>query len=194
MPLLFIFTRMSQSIKGKIDETELIARLKLQEKIALQYLYDHYSSAIYGVVLRIVQDEKVAEEVLQDAFMKVWNNINSYDPNKGRLFTWMLNISRNLAIDKIRSKEIKKANKTYDIEDNVYQLEGEYLIHQNVDGIGLKEVLVKLRDEEKVLVEAIYFKGYTQAEISKKLDVPLGTVKTRLRMALIKLRKELGVE
>lgn len=185
---------MSQSIQGKLDETELIARLKLQEKMALQYLYDHYSSAIYGVVLRVVQDEKVAEEVLQDAFMKVWNNINSYDPNKGRLFTWMLNISRNLAIDKIRSKEIKKANKTYDIEDNVYQLESEYLIHQNVDGIGLKEVLIKLRDEEKVLVEAIYFNGYTQAEISKKLDVPLGTVKTRLRMALVKLRKELGVE
>lgn len=189
-----IFTKMSQSIQGKLDETELIARLKLQEKMALQYLYDHYSSAIYGVVLRVVQDEKVAEEVLQDAFMKVWNNINSYDPNKGRLFTWMLNISRNLAIDKIRSKEIKKANKTYDIEDNVYQLESEYLIHQNVDGIGLKEVLIKLRDEEKVLVEAIYFNGYTQAEISKKLDVPLGTVKTRLRMALVKLRKELGVE
>lgn len=184
---------MSITAQGKINEAELIALLRRKEKMALGYLYDNYSAALFGIILRIVQNEKVAEEVLQDAFMKVWDKIDSYDESKGRLFTWMLNLSRNLAIDKLRSKEIKKVGKTDDIEDNVYHIESSNLIHQSIDGIGVKELLVKLRDEERLILELIYFKGYTQSEVSESQNIPLGTVKTRLRMALINLRKELGV-
>lgn len=184
---------MSQAIPGQINEAELIALLKQKKKTAFEYLYDHYSAALYGIIIRVVQDEKVAEEVLQDAFVKIWNKIEHYDQNKGRLFTWMLNISRNMAIDKLRSREIKKAQKTDDIADNVYHIEHDHLVHLEVDGIGVKELLVKLREEERLVVELIYFKGYTQVEVAEKEGIPLGTVKTRLRMALINLRKELGV-
>lgn len=185
---------MSQISKGKINEAELIALLKRKDKAALGYLYDNYSAALYGIILRILQDQKVAEEVLQDVFMKIWDKINTYDDKKGRLFTWMLNLSRNLAIDKLRSKEIKKVGKTDDIEENVYHIEKDYLVQQSVDGIGVKELLTKLRSEERLILELIYFKGYTQSEVSESEGIPLGTVKTRLRMALINLRKELGVE
>lgn len=184
---------MSQTFKGKITENELVALLKQKDKATLGYLYDNYSAALFGIILRIIQDKKVAEEVLQDAFMKIWDKIDTYDDKKGRLFTWMLNLCRNLAIDKLRSKEIKKVGKTDDIEENVYHVEKDYLVQQSVDGIGVKELLVKLRDEERLILELIYFKGYTQSEVSESQGIPLGTVKTRLRMALINLRKELGV-
>lgn len=185
---------MSQRGADKMEEAELVARLKRKDKMALSYLYDHYSGALYGVVMRIVQDEKVAEEVLQDVFMRIWDKIDSYDQSKSRLFTWMFNLSKNMAIDKLRSRELKKAGKTVEIANNVYTLDRDYLVHQNIDSIGLKEVIVKLRDEERLILELVYLKGYTQSEVSESQGIPLGTVKTRLRMALINLRKELGVE
>ena len=177
----------------KMNESNLVAWLQERDKAALSYLYDHYSAALYGVVIRIVNDEKIAEEVLQDSFMKIWNKIDSYDQGKGRLFTWMLNISKNLAIDKLRSKEIKKVRKTDDIEDNVYNIDQSHLVVQYTDGIGIKELLAKLRPEETFVLDKVYFGGYTQAEVSEQFDIPLGTVKTRLRMALKSLRKELGI-
>lgn len=184
---------MSPSLQGHIDQSELAILLKRKDEAAMEYLYDNYSQALYGIILRIVTDEKVAEEVTQDAFIKIWDKIDAYDATKGRLFTWMLNLSRNLAIDKLRSKEIKTVQKTDELSNNVYDIENQNLIHQDIDGIGVAKFLDKLRDEERLVVDLIYFKGYTQSEVSKEKDIPLGTVKTRLRMALINLRKELGV-
>lgn len=178
----------------QIDQEQLVARLRTKEADAFSYLYDNYSAAIYGAISRIVNDENVAQEVLQDAFMKFWDKIERYDPSKGRFFTWMVNISRNLAIDKLRSKEMKKVGKTNNIETYVSGIERSKLNHLNVDGIGLKETLATLRDEEKFILEMVYFKGYTQSEISDEFDIPLGTVKTRLRMGLKNMRKVLQVE
>lgn len=178
----------------QIDQDQLVEQLRAKQTEALSYLYDNYSKAIYGVILRIVIDEDVAQEVLQDAFMKFWNKVDQYDSTKGRFFTWMVNISRNLSIDKLRSKEMKKAGKTDDLENYVSGIDKESLSNQQVDGIGMKEVVGSLRDEEKFIVEMIYFKGYTQSEISEEFDIPLGTVKTRLRMALKNMRKILKVE
>ncbi len=178
----------------QIDQDQLVSRLREKQADAFTYLYDNYSAAIYGAIFRIINDEDVAKEVLQDAFMKFWNKIDQYDSSKGRFFTWMVNISRNLAIDKLRSKEMKKAGKTNDIETYVTSIERERLHHLNVDGIGLKETLSSLRDEEKTILELVYFKGYTQSEISDEFDIPLGTVKTRLRMGLKNIRKVLQVE
>ena len=134
-------------------------------------------------ILRIVEREDVAQEVLQDAFMKYRDKIDQYDRSfKGRFFTWMINISRNLAIDTPRSKEMKKVGKTDTIETYVSGIERDNLDHQNIDGIGLKETLTALRDEERFILEMVYFKGYTQSEISEEFDIPSSTVKTRLRM------------
>ncbi|MTI41267.1 RNA polymerase sigma factor [Fulvivirga lutimaris] len=184
---------MSKSKQGILDQDQLVQRLKARDKSALSYLYDNYSAAIYGAISRIINDEDVAEEVLQDAFMKYWDKIGSYDDSKGRLFTWMLNLARNLSIDKLRSKEIKKTKKTDDISTNVYNVENENLIYQNEESIGVKDLMKNLREEERKIVEMVYFKGYTQSEIADETGIPLGTVKTRLRMALKNLRSVLGV-
>lgn len=187
------FQLMSQTT-AQIDQERLVALLKKQDKEAMHYLYDNYSAALYGAISRIVNDDDVAEEVLNDAFLKIWDKIETYDVKKGRLFTWMLNLCRNLSIDKLRSKEIKKVKKTDDISNNVYNVERENLIHQQEESIGVKELLNNLREEEKLIVDLIYFKGYTQSEVSDEHGIPLGTVKTRLRMALKNLRNVLGVE
>lgn len=177
----------------QISQDLLIAQLRAKSKEAFSSLYENYSAALYGTVFRIVNDEGVAEEVLQDAFLKIWDKIDFYDSAKGRLFTWMVNISRNLAIDKLRSKEIKKAGKTDALENYVTNVEQSNQSYQHVDGIGLKEAMRSMRDEERFILEMAYFRGYTQSEIAEEFDIPLGTVKTRLRMGLKSLRSILNV-
>jgi RNA polymerase sigma-70 factor (ECF subfamily) len=178
-----------QQSPNNIPEDQLVSLLFKKDKSALTYLYDHYSSALNGVIYRIIGDEDLSSEVLQDAFIKIWTNIQSYDPKKGKLFTWMLNISRNLAIDKIRSKEFKKSAKTDDIDKNVYAYDKENMLEPNTDGIGVKDLLKNLHPEQEFIIDLLYFKGYTQSEVAKEYDIPLGTVKTRLRNGLISLRK-----
>jgi len=158
-----------------------------------EYLYDHYSGALYGVASRIISKESVAEEVLHDAFLRIWERIESYDPGKGRLFTWMLNITRNLAIDKSRSKEISRDRKTGDISNFVHSVDRASPEIQHVDAIGLKEVLDQLPDEQKFVVEYLYLRGYTQSEVAEEFNIPLGTVKTRLRLAMTALRSKLKI-
>src|SRR5215510_5984069 len=113
--------------------------LKSKDRRALEYLYDHYAGALLGVVARILRKEELAEEVLQDVFLKVWDRIDSYDATKGKLFTWMLNIARNQAIDKTRSKEFSKGKKTDDIENLVSKVDKSDYTETKVEGIGLQE-------------------------------------------------------
>lgn len=180
---------MSSISSNNIPEDRLVYLLKNKDKSAISYLYDNYAHALNGVIYRIVGDEDISSEVLQDAFVKIWSNIQSYDPKKGRLFTWMLNISRNLAIDKTRSKEYKKSQKTDDISKSVYVKESSNNLEVQVDGIGVRDLLKNLNPDQELIVDLLYFKGYTQTEVADEYEIPLGTVKTRLRSALIQLRK-----
>lgn len=170
-------------------ETALLEGLQAHDEQVFSYLYDNYSKALFNIILQVVQKEEVAEEVLQDVFVKIWQNINSYDTSKGRLYTWMLNIARNSAIDKLRSKEFNKQSKTTELSDNVHNVSDS----QRVDDAGLKRTISKLPEENRKLMELAYFQGYTQEEISKIMGIPLGTVKTRVRNTLIQLRKIVGV-
>ena len=148
---------------------------------------------MYGVITCVVENEDVAEEVLQDVFMKIWDKIDTYDSSRGKLFTWMLNIARNQAIDKTRSKEISKGKKTDDIDNLVGRINKERYSEQKVDSIGLAEVLIKLPEEQRFVIEKLYLEGYTQSEVAEEFNIPLGTVKTRTRMAMIELRTILEV-
>jgi RNA polymerase sigma factor (sigma-70 family) len=177
-----------------IAEQDLIKALSSKDRAALSYLYDHYSGALYGVILRIVRKESIAEEVLQDVFIKIWERFHSYDAAKGKLFTWMLNIARNQAIDKTRSKEISNEQKTSGIENVVSRIDRREFNETAVDGIGLTEVLKKLPEEQKFVVEYLYFQGYSQSELAEEFNIPLGTVKTRLRLAMQHLRTTLGLK
>lgn len=143
---------------------------------------------MYGAVCRIVGREEIAEEVLQDVFLKIWNRIDTYDAAKGRLFTWMLNLARNQAIDKMRSKEISRESKTGGIENYVSDVKTGEFAEQQIDSIGLREVLTSLPEDQRFVVDHLYLKGYTQAELAEEFDIPLGTVKTRLRIAMKQLR------
>ncbi len=161
--------------------------LRSRDSRAFGYLYDNYSGALLGIINQIVDDIDLANDVLQDVFVNIWRKIESYDSGKGRLFTWMLNIARNASIDLIRSSAYQNMRRTKDIDDNYEVGSGADLL--KVDHIGLKKVLEKLKEEHRVLVELSYFKGYTHEEISEIEDIPLGTVKTRIRNALKHLRE-----
>lgn len=176
------------------DEPTLVAALQRKDTKALDYLYDHYAAALYGAVARIVKNEDIASEVLQDVFLKIWERIGSYDATKGRLFTWMINVARNHAIDKTRSREVIKGRKTDDIDLLVHKVDRSDRGEISTDAIGLTEVLNQLTPDQQFVVEYLYLKGYTHTELAEEFGIPLGTVKTRLRAAMTALRSLLNVE
>ncbi len=161
--------------------------LKQREQSAFSYLYDHYSGALYSIILNIVPDKDLASDVLQEVFIKIWKQIESYDNIKGRLFTWMLNVARNASIDAVRSKGYQKQQQNRELTEHVYFAGGS--TETNTDKIGLKKVVNGLKEDYKVLIILSYFEGFTQDEISKMLGIPLGTVKTRMRSALSQLKQ-----
>lgn len=180
---------MSKSRKISLTEEELVHSLRNREKIAIEALYDMYSASLFGVILRIVNDDAIAEDVLQETFVKIWNSFSSYSTDKGRLFTWMVNIARNLAIDKVRSKDFRNQNKNQDIENTVSVIDEQQSTTYKPELLGIKDLVATLRPEQKSILDLVYFKGYTHVEAADELGIPLGTVKTRLRMAIQALRK-----
>lgn len=155
----------------------------------MEALYDMYSASLFGVISRIVTETETAEDILQETFVKIWNSFSGYNPEKGRLFTWMVNIARNLAIDKLRSKDYKNQNKNQDIDNTVAIIDQQRNSVYKPELVGVKELVETLKPEQKVILDLVYFKGYTHVEAADELGVPLGTIKTRLRMAVQQLRK-----
>lgn len=173
--------------KQKLSQDEIISLLNSRSERGFNYLYDNYSSALYGVILRVVIFSEEADEVLQDVFVKIWNSSKQYESTKGTLYTWMLNIARNTAIDKLKSKNFQNALKNQSIPDfvnNNVNLSQEQPQHFD----EVQNVVNKLKDEYKDIINKAYFEGYTQQEISESLNIPLGTVKTRTRAAFEQLR------
>lgn len=169
-------------------EKELVASLKSRDQQAFGYLYDNYAPALYGVIIKVLNDEETAKDLLQEVFVKIWRGIETYDPSRGRLYTWMLNIARNAAIDMLRSSGFNKEKQIGPISDTVYTSTGQLSTHIPTDHFGLKKIVEGLKEEYKVIIDLAYFKGYTQEEIAKTLGIPIGTVKTRARNALIQLK------
>ncbi|HEX4372996.1 MAG TPA: sigma-70 family RNA polymerase sigma factor, partial [Puia sp.] len=166
------------------SERELVFLLKEKNNKAFGYLYDNYSAALFGIIHQIIDDNELASDVLQEVFLNIWRRIETYDASKGRLFTWMLNIARNASIDTLRSKSYQNSQKNQALPDDVNNIgSGMQFIQTNIDNIGLRKILEKLKPEHRILIELAYFKGYTHEEISKIESIPLGTVKTRIRNA-----------
>jgi RNA polymerase sigma factor (sigma-70 family) len=168
------------------SEQELVALLQQRNRQAFSYLYDNYSGALFGIVNAIVTERETANDVLQNVFVNIWKKIESYDASKGRLFTWMLNIARNAAIDEVRSKGYRDKQKNQPLSEGM-SLPGA-VAGPAINDVGLKKVLSRLKEEWRVLIDLSYFQGFTHEEIAKMLGIPLGTVKTRIRSALIQLR------
>ena len=171
-------------------ENDLVDLLKKQDSTAFGYLYTHYKGALFSVIVNIIPDKEIAGDVLQEAFVMIWKNIEKYDPGKGRLFTWILNVTRNCAINTTRSKMYKTQQKNDSLSNYVHYIDESQNQVFNVNHIGLRHQVQQLREDYKNVLELAYFSGFTHEEIAQILKIPSGTVKTRLRNALIELRKQ----
>ena len=173
--------------KVKYSEEELVLALKQNERAAFDFLYDHYSGALFNIISKTLRDEERAADVLQESFLKIWKNIASYNPEKGRLFTWIMNIARNGAIDAIRVEGRKPVMD--DIEDVKVLNERDKYEDLQASSSEMRAIVNMLRPERKILIDMAYFQGYTHEEISEELSIPLGTVKSRIRTALHELKQ-----
>jgi RNA polymerase sigma factor (sigma-70 family) len=167
-----------------------VQALKKKNNAAFRYLYMHYRGALFNIILQLIPQTENATDVLQEVFVQIWKNIEKYDEEKGRLFTWMLKLTRNMAINQTRSKNFKVHNKNEDITNYVSTLDQKNDTQTAINQIGLRQQVHRLKPEHKAVIELSYFQGFKQEEIAEALNIPLGTVKTRLRSAIIELRKE----
>lgn len=171
----------------KASPEDLGRLIQTQQKEAIEQLYDQYADVLYGITVKIVRSEELAQDVLQEAFVKIWKNGASYDPSKGTVFTWALNITRNLAIDKTRSAAFRRRSK-FDDMDITFNKQC-FSTETNTDTMGLKHQVDRLDPKYQEVIDLVYLRGYTQAEVMDLLGIPLGTVKSRIRIGLRELRK-----
>jgi RNA polymerase sigma-70 factor (ECF subfamily) len=172
----------------------LIADFKKGDVKAYNALYAMYAESTLGIIHTIVRDQDVAQELCQDVFIKVWNKADQYDASKGRFFTWLLNIARNTAIDHLRSKAFKEGKQNLSTQNFVDILGSSTSLDSQTDAIGIKKYVAQLKERCQNLIDALFFKGYTQKETAEALEIPLGTVKTQIRNCINDLRSSLGIE
>ena len=183
------------------DDETLLPRLAAGDRAALDRLYDRYAGPTYALLLRIVADRQLAEDLLQEVFLRVWQRAGSYQVERGRALTWVLSIAHNLAIDEVRrqrrrpqeAEEREDANVT-DLLTAVPTAEPgpEQLAWEGQRRAQIVEALQQLPEAQRILIELAYFEGYTQSQLAARLGEPLGTIKTRLRLGVQKLRGLLG--
>ncbi|MEO0338678.1 MAG: sigma-70 family RNA polymerase sigma factor [Bacteroidota bacterium] len=178
---------MNQLQQRRLQEQELVSLLRNRDKQGVRLLYQNYSGSLFGIISRIIQQQEIAEEVLQDVFLKIWDNIEKYDPNKGRLYTWLVQLTRNLALDRVRSASFRKNARVDGLEAATTTLTQLGELTYTEDS-GLRAVIASLDEKYRTLIDYAYYQGYSQSEISEELSIPLGTVKTRMRTAISQLR------
>ena len=174
--------------KVTYSEQELVSLLKAKDHLAFNYFYTTYAGFIYHIILKVVGDRDLAEDVLQEVFVKIWQKMETYDEAKGRLLTWAISITRNLAIDKVRSRAYQRKQRSIVLSDTVSAVKDSPSSDRKEDNIGIKEVLGMLQPKYRTLIELVYLQGYTQQWVAKMESIPLGTVKSRIRTALLQLR------
>jgi RNA polymerase sigma-70 factor, ECF subfamily len=176
-----------------MTQEELMPMILSKDSRAFTIMYDMYSKSLFSVISNLIKETEDAEDALQEVFVKIWKNIDSYNESKGRLYTWMLNIARNTAIDKLRSKGFNNSKKNLSSDNFVHLLDDSNKLINRIDTIGIKEFVQKLKPKCIALIELLFFQGYTQQEASEELEMPLGTVKTQNRNCINDLRTYLKV-
>lgn len=176
-----------------MSQEELLVLIYKKDERAFTFLYDMYSKSLFSVINVLVKNREEAEDVLQDVFVKIWKNIDSYHESKGRFYTWILNIARNTSIDKLRSKNFNNSQKNLSSDNFVNYFEDSSKLADKVDTIGLQEFVKRLKPKCIQIIDLLFFKGYTQQEASDELAIPLGTVKTQNRNCINDLRNYLKV-
>jgi RNA polymerase sigma-70 factor (ECF subfamily) len=179
-----------------LDEAQLLSMIQREDRQALEALYDRYGGAVYSLAMRMLSDSGAAQEVTQDTFFNIWRRASSYHPRRGKVTAWLFSIAHHRTIDELRRRRrvqdhvqhgVDLSNKPSDgADDPVAYATAQYERSQ------LKEALHTLRVEQREVVVLAYFGGLTHSEIASHLGQPLGTVKTRMRLGLRKLREVLG--
>jgi RNA polymerase sigma-70 factor, ECF subfamily len=172
-----------------IATNELVIGLQNKSEEAFSLLYDDYSAVLFGIAFKIVKNKTVAEEILQDVFVKIWKHIDLYDITKGTLFTWMLNITRNTCKDYFRSKHYQY--QTLMVQEELDEIPSKYMPQSTsyqAESWEMQQLTQKLAPKYKEIIDLVYIFGYSQEQVAEKLNIPLGTVKTRSRDALKQLR------
>ncbi|HET9319851.1 MAG TPA: sigma-70 family RNA polymerase sigma factor [Bryobacteraceae bacterium] len=188
LPLLF-------AIYVEGDDGDLAARLKRREPAAMGELYDRYGRLAYSLIYRIVRDVGVAEDLVQETFLRVWNRAQGFDAERGALGPWLLAVARNRAIDYVRSAGGKMAKGALELE---YAERPALFINFEADVLSqdqarrVRAALEKLNENQRHVIELAYFEGLSQSEMAERMGQPLGTVKTWVRTALKNLREDLG--
>lgn len=167
-------------------EKDIVSLLEHGDKKAITLLYDNYADALYGVIKKIITDDETAQDVLQESFIKIWRYSKKYDASKAKLFTWLYRIAYNTAIDKVRSQKNKNGNEVQIDKSTVYKISADEL---NQDVLDMKKHLDSLDEKYQIVINALFFEGMTQQEASEELDIPLGTIKSRLKIGLRELKK-----
>jgi RNA polymerase sigma-70 factor (ECF subfamily) len=180
----------------EMSDLELLASIGRSDRDALGALYDRYGRRVFSLAARILSDHAVSEEITQDVFLSIWRRSASYSPDKGKFTTWLFSIAHNRTIDELRRRKRDRNRDSDDVEEHldIVSLDispDDSAVAQSEYSM-VREALATLPPEQRAVVELAYFRGLTQAEIAAKTGQPLGTVKTRMRLALKKLRDALG--
>jgi RNA polymerase sigma-70 factor (ECF subfamily) len=175
-------------------ERELIERLQRRDAQALAELYDRYGRVVYSLIVRVVRDGGIAEDLVQETFLRVWNRVQGFDSEKGSIGPWLLAVARNRAIDYLRSAGGRERN-TLEFEETDHpalytDMERDLLASDKARRV--KAAMAKLSPKQRQVIELAYFEGLSQTEMAERMGEPLGTVKTWVRTALKNLRDDLG--
>lgn len=173
------------------QEDELVSRLYARDEAAMTLFYKNYSKALYYTIWRIVRQDELAEDLLQECMLKFWLAFPKYDSRKGRLFTWALNIGRNLAIDALREQRHRNAQRTQPLNEDLTLHRAAVPTFQP-EHIGVRDWLTLFGASDQRLLDLLYLKGYTQTEAAEELRLPLGTVKSRIARIIRTLTRVLN--
>jgi RNA polymerase sigma-70 factor (ECF subfamily) len=176
-----------------MTQEDILSLVLKKDDKAFTTLYDMYSKSLFSVISNLINDQEEAEDILQEVFVKIWKNIDSYNETKGRFYTWIVNIARNTSIDKLRSKGYNNKQKNLSSDNFVHLLDESNKLVNLIDTIGIQDFVKKLKPKCIQLIELLFFQGYTQQEASDELEIPLGTVKTQNRNCINDLRNYLKV-
>jgi RNA polymerase sigma-70 factor (ECF subfamily) len=187
--------RVKDSVKyASLDDGALIDLIAGQDAGALSALYDRHSRLVYSIAIQMLGDGGRAEEVTLDVFTRLWENAASYDPARAKVRTWIVSMARNRAIDVLRRIGARPEGSSVPLSDVGHQLEAngvtpEEAVEKTLEAERVREALAELPPEQEHVITLAYFRGYTQSEIADTLNLPLGTVKTRIRLGMEKLRR-----
>jgi len=178
-------------------DISLLDRITRRDQVALAELYDRHGRLLFSLILRILRDRGAAEDVLQEVFVRVWDRADSYNPSIGTPAAWLVRISRNCAIDRLRARTVRAGVNGQELErpgqtaDTAPETNPEHVAASAEERRVIADALAALPPEQRQLIESAFYEGFTQSELAERFDLPLGTVKTRIRTGMQALRRAL---